>query len=58
MLSSLLTKSNRSAATSQYSDKNWKMSHHPDFSGVRNPAMLLKHPLMIGEQQLEAEAQR
>lgn len=31
------------------------MSYHPDFSGVGNSAVLLEHPLVVGEQQLEAE---
>lgn len=56
--SSLLAKGHLcGAATSRCCDKNWKTSYHPDFSGVRNLAVLLKHPLVVGEQQLEAEAQ-
>lgn len=56
--SSLLAKSDLCrVATSQSCDKNWKLSYHPDFSSVGNPAMLLKHPLVVGEQQFQAEAQ-
>lgn len=55
---SLLAKSNLcSTATSRCCDKNWKTSYHPDFSGVGNSAMLLKHPLVVGQQQLKAESQ-
>lgn len=35
-----------------------RASYHPDFGGVGDAAVLLKHPLVVGEQQLEAEAQR
>lgn len=33
------------------------MSYHPDFGGVGNTAMLLKHPMVVGQQQLQAESQ-
>lgn len=33
-------------------------AYHPDFSDVGNSAVLLKHPLVVGEQQLEAESER
>lgn len=33
-------------------------SYPPGFSGVRDAAVLLKHPVVIGEQQLEAEPER
>jgi len=33
-------------------------AHHPDFGGVGHAAVLLEHPLVVGEQQLEAEAER
>lgn len=32
-------------------------SYHPDFGGVGDSPMLLEHPVVVGEQQLEAEAQ-
>lgn len=35
-----------------------RSSYHPDFGDVRNSAVLLKHPLVVGEQQLEAESER
>lgn len=31
------------------------LSYHPDFSGVGNAAMLLEHPLVVGEEKLKAE---
>ena len=31
------------------------MTYHPDFGGVGDPAVLLEHPLVVGEKQLEAE---
>lgn len=34
------------------------VAYHPDFSGVRNMAVLLKHPLVVGKKQLEAESER
>lgn len=30
---------------------------HPDFGGGGDAAVLLEHPAVVGEQQLEAEAQ-
>lgn len=35
-----------------------RTSYHPDFGDVRNSAVLLKHPLVVGEQQFEAESER
>lgn len=32
-----------------------KLAYNPDFSGVRNLAMLLEHPLVVGKQQLQAQ---
>lgn len=32
-------------------------SYHPDFGGVGDSPMLLEHPVVVGEQQFEAEAQ-
>lgn len=32
-----------------------KSSYHPDFGGVGDTAVLFKHPLVVGEQQLQAE---
>lgn len=34
------------------------MAYHPDFGDVGNSAVLLKHPLVVGEQQFEAEPER
>lgn len=31
------------------------VAYHPDFGGVRHPAVLFKHPLVVGQQQFEAE---
>lgn len=35
-----------------------RTSYHPDFGDVRYSAVLLKHPLVVGKQQFEAESER
>lgn len=45
----------RVAAGGSCDIKQRSVSYHPDFSGVRNAAMLFKHPVVVGQEQLEAE---